>query len=82
MSHEAAEWALTYGQFHWGVTPWAFYCLPSIPIAYPMFVRRNPGVRLSVAAGGVLGRHVDSRAGVTIGPPGSGVVRGGRMTGK
>lgn len=66
MSSEAGEWALTYGQFHWGLTPWAFYCLPSIPIAYSMFVRRNPGVRLSVAAGGVLGRHVDSWIGVLL----------------
>jgi BCCT family betaine/carnitine transporter len=30
-SDAAAEWALTYGQFHWGLTPWAFYCLPAIP---------------------------------------------------
>ncbi|MFV0409225.1 MAG: BCCT family transporter, partial [Paracoccus sp. (in: a-proteobacteria)] len=66
MSAEAAEWALTYGQFHWGLTPWAFYCLPAIPIAYSMFVRRNPGVRLSVASGGVLGRHVDSWVGVLL----------------
>ncbi|MCT4334567.1 BCCT family transporter [Paracoccus sp. YLB-12] len=66
MSPAAAEWALTYGQFHWGLTPWAIYCLPSIPIAYSMFVRRNPGVRLSVAAGGVLGRHVDSWVGVLL----------------
>ncbi|WP_108449127.1 BCCT family transporter [Halomonas sp. BN3-1] len=58
-SQEAAEWALTYGQFHWGFTPWAFYCLPAIPIAYSMFVHNRPGVRLSVAARGVLGRHAD-----------------------
>jgi BCCT family betaine/carnitine transporter len=66
MSAKAAEWALTYGQFHWGITPWAIYCLPAIPIAYSMYVRKQPGVRLSVAAGGVLGKHVDGWGGVLL----------------
>lgn len=66
MSPAAAEWALTYGQFHWGITPWAFYCLPALPIAYSMYVRRQPGVRLSVAARGVLGRHADGWLGVIL----------------
>lgn len=66
MSAEAAEWALTYGQFHWGLTPWAFYCLPALPIAYSMYVRRQPGVRLSVAARGILGRHSDGWIGVAL----------------
>ena len=65
-SSEAAEWALTYGQFHWGITPWAIYCLPAVPIAYSMFVRRQPGVRLSVAARGVLGHHADGWLGVLL----------------
>jgi BCCT family betaine/carnitine transporter len=62
----AAEWALTYGQFHWGLTPWAIYCLPAIPIAYSMYVKRQTGARLSVAARGVLGKHSDSWAGVIL----------------
>ncbi|WP_295315278.1 BCCT family transporter [Roseobacter sp.] len=66
MSAAAAEWALTYGQFHWGLTPWAIYCLPAIPIAYSMYVRRQPGVRLSVAARGVLGNHADGWGGVLL----------------
>ncbi len=66
MSAAAAEWALTYGQFHWGLTPWAIYCLPAIPIAYSMYVRRQPGVRLSVAARGVLGDHADGWGGVLL----------------
>jgi BCCT family betaine/carnitine transporter len=65
-SNEAAEWALTYGQFHWGLTPWAFYCLPAIPIAYSMYVHKRPGVRLSVASRGVLGRHADGWWGVLL----------------
>lgn len=63
---EAAEWALTYGQFHWGLTPWAFYCLPALPIAYSMFVRQRPGVRLSVAARGVLGDKADGWMGILL----------------
>jgi betaine/carnitine transporter, BCCT family len=62
----AAEWALTYGQFHWGLTPWAFYCLPAIPIAYSMYVKRQSGARLSVAARGVLGKQSDSWLGVVL----------------
>ncbi|WP_275591300.1 BCCT family transporter [Pseudomonas putida] len=65
-SREAAEWALTYGQFHWGLTPWAFYCLPALPIAYSMYVRRQPGVRLSVAARGVLGDKSNGWLGITL----------------
>ncbi|WPX88193.1 BCCT family transporter [Pseudomonas asiatica] len=65
-SREAAEWALTYGQFHWGLTPWAFYCLPALPIAYSMYVRRQPGVRLSVAARGVLGDKSNGWMGITL----------------
>jgi len=66
MSAKAAEWALTYGQFHWGVTPWAFYCLPAIPIAYSMYVRHHNGVRLSVAARGVLGERAEGWGGVIL----------------
>lgn len=65
-SKDAAEWALAYGQFHWGLTPWAFYCLPAIPIAYSMYVRRQPGVRLSVAARGILGDKADGWLGTLL----------------
>lgn len=65
-SQAAAEWALTYGQFHWGLTPWAIYCVPAIPIAYSMYVKRQTGARLSVAARGVMGRHSDGWLGVVL----------------
>ena len=65
-SKDAAEWALAYGQFHWGLTPWAFYCLPAIPIAYSMYVRRQPGVRLSVAARGLLGDKANGWLGILL----------------
>ena len=46
---EAAEWASTYGLFHWGFTAWAFYCLPAIAIAYPYYVRRLDSLRFSTS---------------------------------
>jgi BCCT family betaine/carnitine transporter len=46
-STEAAEWASTYGLFHWGVTAWAFYCLPTLAIAYPYYRKQIPWLRFS-----------------------------------
>jgi BCCT family betaine/carnitine transporter len=48
-STEAAEWASTYGMFHWGFTAWAFYCLPAIAISYPYYVRKMNILRFSVS---------------------------------
>ena len=44
---QAAEWASSYGIFHWGPTAWAFYCLPTIAIAYPYYVKKISFLRLS-----------------------------------
>lgn len=48
-SKEAAEWASTYGLFHWGFTAWAFYCLPAVAIAYPYYSRKLDVLRFSVS---------------------------------
>jgi BCCT family betaine/carnitine transporter len=48
-SASAAEWASAYGMFHWGPTAWALYCLPTVAIAYPYYVKRVPFLRLSTA---------------------------------
>ena len=48
-STEAAEWASTYGLFHWGFTAWAFYCLPAIAIGYPYYVRKMDVLRFSIS---------------------------------
>jgi BCCT family betaine/carnitine transporter len=48
-SGEAAEWASTYGMFHWGFTAWAFYCLPAIAIGYPYYVKKMNILRFSVS---------------------------------
>ena len=54
-SPDAAEWAHMYGQFHWAIIPWAIYALPGLPIAYSLYVRRQPFCRISTASGGALG---------------------------
>jgi BCCT family betaine/carnitine transporter len=48
-STEAAEWAATYGMFHWGISAWALYCLPSLAIAYPYYRHKLPWLRFSNA---------------------------------
>lgn len=52
----AGELAGMYGQFHWGITPWAIYALPTLPIAYAIHVKKIPALRLSTACRGVIGK--------------------------
>ena len=54
-SSAAAEWAASYGIFHWSFAGWALYCLPSLAIAYVYHVRGMSQLRLSTACQGVLG---------------------------
>jgi BCCT family betaine/carnitine transporter len=61
-SNAAAEWASTYGIFHWGPTAWAFYCLPTIAIAYPYYVKKVPYLRLSTSCHYFLAGKEDSGA--------------------
>lgn len=65
-SPEAAEWALTYGMFHWGLSAWALYALPTVTIAYSFFVRKQPSLKISTACSGVLGKHADGWLGKVI----------------
>jgi BCCT family betaine/carnitine transporter len=55
-SIEAVEWASAYGPFHWGVTAWCFYALPTIAIAYSFYVRNIPYLRTSTSLHEILGR--------------------------
>ena len=65
-SPEAAEWAHMYGQFHWAIIPWAIYALPGLPIAYSLYVRRQPFCRISAASSGVLGRNSGNWVGIGV----------------
>lgn len=59
-SAEAASWASSYGIFHWGVIAWAFYCLPTLAIAYPFYAERVPVLKYSLACHYWLGGHEGS----------------------
>lgn len=65
-SPQAVEWAAMYPMFHWGVVPWALYLIPSLPIAYALYVRKVNVLRMSEACRGVLGDRVDGPLGTLI----------------
>lgn len=45
----SAEWGHMYAQFHWSFVPWALYALASVPIAYILYVKSVPYMRMSNA---------------------------------
>jgi betaine/carnitine transporter, BCCT family len=49
-SHDAYLWSSSYGLHHWGFVAWALYCLPTMAIAYPFYVRRIPQLKYSISA--------------------------------
>jgi BCCT family betaine/carnitine transporter len=61
-SVEAAEWASAYGLFHWGPTAWAFYCLPTVAIAYPYYVKKITFLRLSTSCHYFFGGEQETRS--------------------
>ncbi|PIC64130.1 choline/carnitine/betaine transporter [Sporosarcina sp. P13] len=65
-SVEAANFASTYGMFHWGFSAWAIYCVPSIPIAYAVYVKGQKSYRLSTACRGIIGNKADGLLGKVI----------------
>ena len=60
-SPQAQEWAATYGIFHWGLSAWCLYCLPTVAIAWPYYRYRLPYLRLSGALVGLFGREFSNR---------------------
>ncbi len=65
-SNAAREWAGMYSQFHWSITPWAIYALPSFAIAYCVHVRKQNFLRLSAASQGFLGAAANGWLGKLI----------------
>ena len=61
-SPAAREWAAAYGIFHWGISAWCLYCLPTVAIAWPYYHYRLPYLRLSGAFVGLFGRNFPERA--------------------
>ncbi|AOY95864.1 BCCT family transporter [Cupriavidus sp. USMAA2-4] len=66
-SREALEYSISYSFFHWGLSAWAVYALPSLAMAYHFHVRKNKGLNLAAVveavtgfrATGAVGRLVD-----------------------
>lgn len=65
-SIESTLWPVTYTMFHWGITPWALFVVPAVPIAYQFYIRKKTKLRLSLACEGLLGKHVDGWVGGLI----------------
>ncbi len=53
-SSTSIEWAHMYPLFHWGLVPWAIYAIPAVPIAYMLYVRKTPTLRISSACDAAL----------------------------
>ncbi len=65
-TNEAAEWAATYGLFHWGPVAWSFYCLPTLAIAYPYYVKGVSFLRFSTGCHYFLQGEHETRRGRAI----------------
>lgn len=55
-SNKAAEWAATYGLFHWGISAWSTYCLAGVVVGYSFYVKRDYIFRLSKTCQSVIGK--------------------------
>jgi len=53
-SSMAFEWAHVYPLFHWGIIPWIFYAIPTVPVAYMLYVRKEPMMKVSGACEAAL----------------------------
>jgi BCCT family betaine/carnitine transporter len=62
-SAAAIQWAMSYPIFHWGITGWAFYCLPAIAMGHAYHVRNQPSLRVSSACRAAIGDHADGALG-------------------
>ncbi|MBY8909025.1 BCCT family transporter [Salinicoccus roseus] len=65
-SESAAEWAVAYGMFHWGISAWCIYAFPTIVIAYSFFNKKNKSLKVSQSVKGALGKYSDGILGKII----------------
>jgi len=65
-SPQAAQWALSYGIFHWGFLAWGTFAIPAVAFSYMYYVRKKPYLYPSYACRGVLGDRVDGWLGKAI----------------
>lgn len=55
MSEEAFEYAHMYGQFHWGLSAWAFYVPAIVALCYMLYKRESRDIKFSNALVPLLG---------------------------
>ncbi|EGQ1748295.1 BCCT family transporter [Staphylococcus pseudintermedius] len=65
-SEEALNYATMYGMFHWGPIAWAIYVLPALPIAYLVFVKKQPVFKISQACRPILKGQTDKALGKIV----------------
>lgn len=65
-SNTAAEWAATYGLFHWGISAWSTYCLAGVIVGYYFYVKKIKVFRISRACSTAIGINKYSNAVKTI----------------
>ena len=58
-ARSAAAYSIAHAlpSFHWGINGWVIYTVGALAIAYSVYVRREPRLRLSTACEPVLGQH-------------------------
>lgn len=56
-STEAVKWATSYGLFHWGLSAWCIYGLPTVGLAYAFYNKKVPYLRFSAS---ILGHRCTS----------------------
>ena len=62
---EAAQMALRYSFFHWGLHPWGIYTMVALALAYFQFRKGVPGL-ISLSCKPLLGKYADGAMGSTI----------------
>ena len=60
LSKDSYMLASAYGAFHWGISGWALYCLPTVVIAVPFYHYKLGSLRLSSGLRGLRGNQVEN----------------------
>lgn len=63
LSADAAEIAVAYSFFHWGVPAWSLTSVGVIPLAYRYYLLRKPGLTLQATCEGWLGERIHGKLG-------------------
>lgn len=62
-STAAYNWGHMYTLFHWSFVPWTLYAIPAVAVAYRLYVRKRPFLRISEACRPVYKKQSDGALG-------------------